>query len=138
MVDTGGVSGTQEAIDRIVGELVDGTAHVRGAVLGSADGHPLAASIDDLASDASSVAAMAAAAVGLSTQLVRVATDARTANTHVRSAGAQVWVLDVGRVATLTVYAEPHGDPAAIATAAQRTTARLVEALTPDRDVGAD
>jgi predicted regulator of Ras-like GTPase activity (Roadblock/LC7/MglB family) len=126
------VSGTQEAIDRIVGEFVDETAHVRGAVLGSADGHPLAASVDDLDSDASSIAAMAAATVGLSTQLVRVATDARTANTHVRSAGGQVWVLDVGRVATLTVYAESDGNPAAIATAAQRTTARLVEALSDE------
>jgi predicted regulator of Ras-like GTPase activity (Roadblock/LC7/MglB family) len=133
MIDTGGVSGTQESIDRIVDELVGGTVHVLGAVLGSADGHPLAASIDDLDSDASSVAAMAAATIGLSTQLVRVATGARTANTHVRSAGAQVWVLDVGRVATLTVYAEPTGDPAAIATAAQRATARLVEALTPEQ-----
>ena len=58
MVDTGGVSGEQAEIDRIVDEFVGTTAHVRGAVLGSADGHPLAARLDDIDAEASTVAAM--------------------------------------------------------------------------------
>jgi len=125
------VSGTQDDIERIVDELVDGTPDVRGAVVGSADGHPLTARLDEVDADAATIAAMGAAAVGLSTQLVRVVSQARSANTHIRSATAQVWVLDVGHVATLTVFAAQHGDSAAIAAAAQRASTRLVEALTP-------
>ena len=121
-------------IERILDELVDATPDVRGAVVGSADGHPLAARLDDDGADAGTIAAMGAAALGLSTQLVRVVSEARSANTHIRSATAQVWVLDVGRVATLTVFAAQHGDSATIAAAAQRTSARLVEALTPHAD----
>jgi len=131
---SGAQADVERDIERIVDELVDETSDVLGAVVGSADGHPLAARLDEVEADAGTIAAMGAAALGLSTQLVRVVSRARSANTHIRSASSQVWVLDVGHVATLTVFAAPHGDSAAIATAAQRTSGRLVEALTPHAD----
>jgi predicted regulator of Ras-like GTPase activity (Roadblock/LC7/MglB family) len=124
------VSGEQAEIDRIVDEFVGSTAHVRGAVLGSADGHPLAARLDDIDAEASTVAAMGAAALGLATQLARVATEATTTSTSVRAAGVQVWVFDIGNAATLTVFGAEHGDAAAIVQASQRAAGRLITALT--------
>jgi len=129
MFDTGRVSEIQAALDRVVGEFVERTAHVRGAVLGSADGHPLAARLDDVPADAATVAAMGAAAAGLATQLVRVASDAPVANSHLRAEGCQVWVLDVSRAATLTVFAAEHAEPSAVAGAAQRLVDHLVDIL---------
>jgi predicted regulator of Ras-like GTPase activity (Roadblock/LC7/MglB family) len=124
------VSDTQADLDRIVGEFVEHTAHVRGAVVGSADGHPLSARLDGLQAGAATVAAMGAACMGLSTQLIRVASDASVANSHLRGEGVQVWVLDVARAGTLTVFATEYADPTAVALAAQRTVERLVAALT--------
>ena len=124
------MSGEQAEIDRIVDEFVGGTAHVRGAVLGSADGHPLAACLGDVEAEASTIAAMGAAALGLSTQLARVATEATTATTQVRTPGVQAWVFDIGNAATLTVFAAEHGDAAAIVAASERTIARVIDALT--------
>ena len=125
------MSGTQQAeIDRIVDEFVGSTAHVRGAVLGSADGHPLAARLDDVDAEASTIAAMGAAALGLSTQLARVAAEATTATTYVRAAGVQVWVFDIGNAATLTVFAAEHGDSDAIVRASQLAAGHVIDALT--------
>jgi predicted regulator of Ras-like GTPase activity (Roadblock/LC7/MglB family) len=129
MGDNREVEDIQVAVERILAELVEHTAHVRGAVLGSTDGHPLAARLDDVAADASSVAAMGAATVGLATQLVRVATDAPVASNHIRADGIQVLVLDVSRAATLTVFASDTADEAVVASAAERAVDRLVTAL---------
>jgi predicted regulator of Ras-like GTPase activity (Roadblock/LC7/MglB family) len=128
------VSDTQAALDRAVTDFVEHTAHVIGAVVGSSDGHPLAARLDDVPTDAATVAAMGAATSGLTTQLIRVATDASVANSHVRGDGGQVWVLDVARSATLTVFAAEHADASAVAVAAQRTVERLVDILTTATD----
>lgn len=124
------MSDTQASLDRIVGEFVERTAHVQGAVLGSADGHPLAARLDEVPADAATVAAMGAATTALATQLMRVATDAPVANSHLRGDGGQVWVLDVARSATFTVFAAEHADASAVTVSAQRTVDRLVETLT--------
>lgn len=134
IVDTGGVSDTQTALDRAVSEFVEHTAHVRGAVLGSADGHPLAARLDGVPTDAATVAAMGAATAGLATQLIRIATDAPVANSHIRGDGGQVWVLEVARSATLTIFAVEHADASAVANAAQRTVDHLVEILSDAGD----
>jgi predicted regulator of Ras-like GTPase activity (Roadblock/LC7/MglB family) len=130
--DTGQVSNPQAVIDRIVQDFVERTAHVRGAVFGSAAGHPLASCLGDLATEAPTVAAMGAAMSGLATQLVRTASDAVAADVHVGGADTQIWVLDAGRAATLTVVAAAHGDPTVIADAAQRCVTHLVAALTSD------
>lgn len=127
--DTGAVSNPQAVIDRIVGDFVEHTAHVRGAVFGSADGHPLSSSLGDLVTEAPTVAAMGAAMAGLATQLARTASDAASTDVHVVATDSQIWVLDAGRAATLTVVAAAHGDPSVIAAAARRTVARLVDAL---------
>jgi len=129
IVDTGAVSDTQAALDRVVAEFVEHTAHVRGAVLGSADGHPLSARLDAVPTDAATVAAMSAATAGLATQLVRVATTASAADSHIRGDGGQVWVLDVARAATLTVFTTEHANPAMVVGAARRAIDRLVEVL---------
>lgn len=123
------MSDIEAAIERVLSDLVEHTAHVRGAVLGSADGHPLAARLDDVPSDAATVAAMGAATIALATQLARVASDTAVANSHVRGDGVQVWVLDVSRAATLTVFATDTADESAVALAAERAVARLVTAL---------
>ena len=129
MVDTGGVSGTQADIDRIVDEFVERTAHVVGAVFGSADGHCLAARVEGTGAEPNATAAMGAAMLGLSVQLARAAGETPTTDTHIIGEDVQVWVLDVGRVATLTVFAAPHADAAMVGIAAQRTALRLVETL---------
>jgi len=131
MTSDGRDADTQRALDQVVREFVDRTTDVRGAVLGSADGHPLSASIDEVATDAATVAAMGAAMAGLAAQLARVATDAPVANSHVRAVGVQVWVLDVGRAATLTVFAAEHADASAVTSAVRTTIDSLVAVLTP-------
>ncbi len=123
---------TQSALDRILTDFVDRTAHVRGAVIGSADGHPISSRLGDLGgpeTDAATIAAMGAATVGLSTQLLRLTAAAESADTHVVGSGGQVWVLDVGRSATLTVVTAEHADPAAITAAARRTVGLITDAI---------
>jgi predicted regulator of Ras-like GTPase activity (Roadblock/LC7/MglB family) len=132
VVETGQVNDPQTAIDRIVREFVDRTAHVRAAVLGSADGHPLASHLGDVDTEPPTVAAMSAAMSALATQLARTASDAVTANVHLHATETQIWVLDAGHAATFTVMAAAHGDPTSIAAAAQHTVTRLIEALAAD------
>ena len=113
----------------MVTDLVENTPGVRGAVIGSADGHPIASHLREIAVDAATVAAMGSAMLGLATQLARLGTTATTANSHVRGEGGQVWVLDVGRSASLTVFGADDADPRLIASAAHTTTKRLVSLL---------
>ena len=120
---------TQTAIDRLLTDFVEQTPGVRGAVIGSADGLPISARLHDVSADASTVAAMGSAMLGLSAQLVRLGTDATTANTHVRGNVGQVWVLDIGRSASLTVLGADDGDAQTIAGAADAAAKRLVALL---------
>ena len=120
---------TQMAIDRLLTEFVEQTPGVRGAVIGSADGLPISAHLHGIGVDAATVAAMGSAMLGLSAQLVRLGTDATTANTHVRGNVGQVWVLDIGRSASLTVLGADEGDAQTIAGAADAAAKRLVALL---------
>lgn len=96
---------------RLIDHVVDEVPGVDGALVSSADGFVLAARLPPAAaSDASAVAAMSAASLGLSNRLVELTGPAATTMSHHRSSDGQVFVFEIARVAVLTVLTDETAD----------------------------
>ena len=94
---------------QLIDPVVDGIPGVSGALVSSKDGFVLAARLPADA-DASSIAAMSAAALALASRLVQVAGDAPATISHHRSVDGQVFVFAIAHVAALTVVADATAD----------------------------
>ena len=99
-------------MQKLVDHLVDQVPSVIGALVSSADGFVLASQLpDDHDVDPPAVAAMSAAALGLSNRLVELTGDAPSTMSHQSSADGQVFVFGIaGGVAVLTVLTTSAAD----------------------------
>jgi len=102
-------------ISELIDNVVDGVPGVIGAVIASADGFVLGARLPEGADfDASAMAAMSAATLGLANRLVQMGGDHAAEVCQFRSTNAQVWVFAVGVSAAVTIVATAEADRARI------------------------
>jgi predicted regulator of Ras-like GTPase activity (Roadblock/LC7/MglB family) len=102
-------------IVELIDNVVDGVPGVIGAVIASADGFELGSRLPEGADfDASAMAAMSAATLGLAKRLVQMGGDHAAEVCQFRSANAQVWVFAVGVSAAVTIVATAEADRARI------------------------
>jgi len=95
----------------VLHHLVEHTPGVTGALVASADGFSLSSRFaPDSEIDGAGLAAMSAAAMALSNQLVATTGDTAATLGHHRSADGQVLLLPVAHVAVLTILATPGAD----------------------------
>lgn len=99
------------SIHLVLHHLVEQAPGVTGALVASADGFSLASRLPpDADIDSDGLAAMAAAALALSNQLVGTGGDAPAQISRHRSADGQVLIVPVAHVAVLTVLATAQAD----------------------------
>lgn len=111
--DRNNVTEIDASMGHLVDHLVDQVPGVIGALVSSADGFVLASRLPEGPElDPPAVAAMSAAALGLSNRLVQLTGDAPASLSHQTSSDGQVFVFGIaGGVAVLTVLATPDADP---------------------------
>lgn len=117
------------SMQRMLAHLVEETPGVIGALVASADGFPLAAALPDdgrLTIDEAGTAAMSAATLALSNQLVAVH-DPRPAHVshHVADSG-QVMIVPIAHVAALTLFAAADAEAGVLARSAHRLGHQLI------------
>lgn len=101
----------EESMRNLVDHLVDRVPGVIGAQVSSADGFALMSRLPDSTEiDASALAAMSAATLGLANRLVQL-TGSHLANVSIhRSNDGQVLVFGIAGAAALTILTEPTAD----------------------------
>ena len=101
----------EESMRNLVDHLVDRVPGVIGAQVSSADGLALMSRLPDSTEiDASALAAMSAATLGLANRLVQL-TGSHLANVSIhRSNDGQVLVFGIAGAAALTILTEPTAD----------------------------
>lgn len=99
------------AIAEYVDDIVDAVPGVIGAIVSTIDGFELTSRLPpDIQLDRASIAAMAAASIGLSSRLVQLLGDSPAAISHHRSIEGQVLVFDVDGLAVLAVLADHEAE----------------------------
>lgn len=119
----------EDAMRLLVDHLVDRVPGVTGALISSTDGFVLTARLPN-GHDPAGVAAMSAAARGLSHRLVGLTGPAPVTVSHHRSATGQVLVFDVAQAAVLTVLAAATADATRLELVGQEVSGALVRLLT--------
>ena len=113
-------------LDQVVGHVPG----VVGAVVSSADGFALAGRLPaDARADAASIAAMAAALVGLSDRLVQSVAPEPARVLELRSDGAHGYVFAVAGAATLTLLALPESERPQVMAVGREISAGLLRLL---------
>lgn len=103
------------SMHRLIGHVVDHVPGVLGALVSSTDGLVVASRVTHrTALDASAIAAMSAAVLGLSNRLVQLMGAAPASFSHQRSSDGQVFVFGISKMAVLTVLADTTAQPAQI------------------------
>ena len=116
--------------------LVDSLPGVRGALVASVDGRPVAAVLPE--HDAASTAAIVAASLGLGTRLADLAGDGTLQEIVVRSGSGYVVIYAVAERGVLTVLTTAAVNLALLHLRARDTRAALVEPLHRHLDALAD
>lgn len=99
------------SVQGVIDHVVDQVPGVLGAIVASADGFVIASRLPPGdAYDASSIAAMSAAALALATRLVQIAGSSPASTSIHRSQESQVCVFAVGTSAALTIIADAGAD----------------------------
>jgi predicted regulator of Ras-like GTPase activity (Roadblock/LC7/MglB family) len=128
--ENGVISELDATMGVLVDNVVDGVPGVLGAVIASADGFVLGSRLPEGADfDASAMAAMSAATLGLVNRLVQIGGDSPTDVCVSRSATTQVWVFAVGDSAALTIVAESGADSSRIDQIGHEMTRGLLKAF---------
>jgi predicted regulator of Ras-like GTPase activity (Roadblock/LC7/MglB family) len=99
----------EASMQYLIDHLVDRVPDISGALVSSADGFVLSSRLAD-GIDPSSVAAMSAATLGLSTKLVQLIGSAPAEVSIQRSSDGQVVVFAIPPAAALTVLAKAQAD----------------------------
>lgn len=100
-----------DPVRAVIDQTVDQVPGLVGAVVGTSDGFVLASRLGDGAgNDASSVAAMSAATLGLSSRLTNTVAPGAAAVAEFSSDEARVFVFSISGAATLTFLAESSCD----------------------------
>ncbi len=94
-----------QELNSLVAKLATGVPNVRGALLASPDGHPIASALTD--HDPRSTAAIIASSRGLGDRLVELAGTGELDEIVVRSSSGYVVIYSVGGHGALTVLARP-------------------------------
>lgn len=103
------------SMHRLIGHVVDQVPGVLGAQVSSTDGLVVASRLThDVGLDASAIAAMSAAVLGLSNRLVQLMGAAPASFSHQRSSDGQVFVFGISKMAVLTVLTDTTAQPAQI------------------------
>ena len=103
------------SMHQLIAQAVDQVPGVLGVIVSSADGLVIASRIDRTTGlDASAIAAMSAAVLGLSNRLVQLMGPSPTSFSYHRSADGQVFVFGISKVAVLTVLADSTVAPVQI------------------------
>lgn len=124
---------------QLLDEVVGHVPGVIGAVVGSTDGFVLASRLPaTTTADGASVAAMAAALLGLTDRVLRSVAPEPSRVVELRSDGAHGYVFAVGHVATLTLLATPESERSQVLAVGREITAGLLRLLRGPTDAWPD
>lgn len=125
--------GLEDSILRLVDRVVAELPGVSAAMVSSADGLVLASRVPRrLGLDPQTIAAMSAAALGLSNRLVQLTGPSPATFSHQRSDDGQVFVFGIAGVAVLTVLTDPSADPAEVQRLGHELAVALDRLFHPD------
>lgn len=109
--DTSHVTDIEISMRHLLDHVVDRVPGVLGALVSSADGHVLASRLTHVTGlDPAAIAAMSAAALGLSNRLVQLTGASPASFSHQCSTDGQVFVFGISHVAVLTVLTDRAAD----------------------------
>lgn len=132
-VDRSRLPGLVDSILRLVDRVVAELPGVSGAMVSSADGLVLASRVPRrLGLDPQTIAAMSAAALGLSNRLVQLTGPSPATFSHQRSDDGQVFVFGIAGLAVLTVLADPSADPVEVQCLGHETAVALDHLFHPE------
>lgn len=135
MTEGAALTGLQQQLAGLRGDV----SGVRGALVASCDGHPIAHNLPVEAADdgGRSAAAMIAALLGIGQRLAELTDDPELVEATVRSAAGSVIVYAVGAHAVMTVLTDESVNLAGLKLAARRRIPTLAESVAALTDPGA-
>lgn len=132
---------TSEPLRAALGEILSDTIGVSGALIATADGLPIAAAFDRGGSrddgEADSIAALAAATVGVGAQFAQLLRLGAVAGTVVQGADGCVAVQRVGGNAVLVLFGNDGPNVARLHLAVRQAAPRIEAALRTEIAAGA-